>query len=319
MLSKASVIAFAATVAAADCVPQNKVVAQPFPLQNFTRITLMASVPDPSTWMWNWHPNHKYDGNQSTYQDHVNKIVKCARKKGTPAGNGKKHELIVGLNMGQSPDKYRSALSDWTSFAASMMKLVTDNDFDGVNLDWEVDIDYTVLAEFVKQLRAEFDKVKDTKKYLITLAVGGGYSLDPTKDYVDAYDVMSYGDSGSSCQSRLPGFSSIPLSKVLCGVVVEPHWANGCPGWNSRESTIEKVGVTAKEKMQGIFSFRLDNDHGNGWPNCPCPPSYEGSREMYEAVMNQSGLTQNGDLEGDYVISTYLAVENFMTDLQLSC
>ena len=289
--------------AAQPCDPGPNITAQPFPLRNFTWISLMSAMPKSDTWVWKWFPNRSYPFD---YQKHVDAIINCSRKNGGPGGIRQK--LIVGLHMGQSPAMFQAALNDWNPFIASLLQLLERNGLDGINLDWEVDIDYSVLLQFIKNLRNSFQS-----KYMIKLSVTDGTPFYSVREEVDAFGMMSY-EGTEDCQWRLNNAigAGMPVGKLLCGVEVEPHWS-GCPGWNTKQSTIGKVQIVAQNNMQGIFSWRLDNDHGYGWPNCSsdCPPSYEGSREMYEAAMSSS--------HPNMVISTYLPINNPMTQLQLSC
>ena len=96
----------------------------------------------------------------------------------------------------------------------------------------------------------------------------------------------------------------IPKPTLLGGIETEPHW-QGTPGWNSDEDIIEKTKYAVQNGLQGMFSFRLDNDHGP-WPVTPRVPTYHGHNLMYATAMAEM---KNSNVSS-FVINTYLSLHD---------
>ncbi|MEG2813973.1 MAG: glycosyl hydrolase family 18 protein, partial [Oscillospiraceae bacterium] len=94
-------------------------------------------------------------------------------------------------------------------FAKTAMKIVTDWDFDGVDIDWEypcsdqagivyADYDKENYTLLLQELRNSLDNLNSGKKYILTAAVGGGeYFIDGTEmekvsKILDYVNLMTY-------------------------------------------------------------------------------------------------------------------------------
>eukprot|EP00756_Hemistasia_phaeocysticola_P034850 Hpha_TRINITY_DN16545_c7_g9::TRINITY_DN16545_c7_g9_i1::g.133158::m.133158 len=280
----------------------------PLPLKTVTRLTMMQVA-----------AHRSEGGSYSLAFDTTNltapnfkAVHACARKEGGAAG--KPHEILVTLALniplwGQIADEV-------STFGPVAVKFLQDNDLDGMNFDWEDNVDTKVYMKLLKGLRGAFDKAVPQKKYLITVAPGWPrYPWDSSANgVVDAFDMMSYASRLDDCTSRVSLFTNtykIPKETLLCAVECEPHWS-GDPGWNTDADIVEKTKYTISHGLQGIFSFRIDNDHGP-WPG-RAQPTYHGADLVYQTAMNATA----GNI-GDFVINTYISLQTDFWPEQLQC
>ena len=61
-----------------------------------------------------------------------------------------------------------------------------------------------------------------------------------------------------------------------------------------------------REGLQGMMSFRIDNDHGP-WPVHPARPTYEGVNLLYKTALKAS--KERRGLR-DFVLNTYLSLHD---------
>jgi hypothetical protein len=94
----------------------------------------------------------------------------------------------------------------------------------------------------------------------------------------------------------------IPKTALLGGIECEPHW-QGTPGWNTDDDIVQKTNYAAKAGLQGMFSFRIDNDHGP-WPVTPRVPTYHGHNLMYATASAAPGVSSN------FVLNTYISLHD---------
>ncbi|WP_300722640.1 glycoside hydrolase family 18 protein [uncultured Alistipes sp.] len=85
------------------------------------------------------------------------------------------------------------------NFEAYMVRLVADNDFDGLDIDWEITLDKELHAGMMNRLRASLDSLADERDrtYYLTTALSIDHVYDrPLADSlsraVDWINVMSY-------------------------------------------------------------------------------------------------------------------------------
>jgi hypothetical protein len=183
----------------------------------------------------------------------------------------------------------------------------------GMNFDWEDSVDTHVYMKLLSGLRKAFDDATAAgasggKRMLITVAPGWPrYPWDATAiGVVDAFDMMSYNDELSDLTSRVALFTGtygLPKSMLLGAIETEPHW-QGTPGWNSDPDIVQKTKYAVETQLQGMFSFRIDNDHGP-WPVTPRQPTYHGHQLMAATAMAATG----GELRG-FVLNTYMSLHD---------
>eukprot|EP00754_Rhynchopus_humris_P020380 Rhum_TRINITY_DN14693_c0_g1::Rhum_TRINITY_DN14693_c0_g1_i3::g.107864::m.107864 len=281
----------------------------PLPLHDLTRITFMACHPSYA------NGEYKLSLNVSEYSvSNFQAMHSCARKVG--GLNGKPHELVI--TLGLDIKLWTQMSNDMDKFGPVAVKFLQDNDLDGMNFDWETNVDTTTYMRLLKGLRKAFDSAVPKKKFLITVAPGWPrYPWDASANgVVDAFDMMSYADNLEDCKSRVDLFVNtykIPKSTLLCGAECEPHADGTLPGWNTDADLIAKTQYTAATGLQGMFSFRLDNDHGP-WPKTPAEPTYHGAEVIAKTALNAT----KGNL-GGFVVNTYVRFAHQYFPSQLKC
>lgn len=103
----------------------------------------------------------------------------------------------------------------------------------------------------------------------------------------------------------LISFHALIVGRSTQGAVeCEPHW-QGTPGWNSDSDIVEKANYAVGAKLQGMMSFRIDNDHGP-WPVHPAQPTYHGANLLWSTVKN---ATKSPNL-GGFVLNTYISLHD---------
>jgi len=89
----------------------------------------------------------------------------------------------------------------------------------------------------------------------------------------------------------------------------------GTPGWNSDSGIVAKTVYAAAHGLQGMFSFRIDNDHGP-WPKTPAEPTYHGHNLMHEtAVAGRHGSGVGAGM----VLNTYMSLHDAYAPGMLTC
>lgn len=171
-------------------------------------------------------------------------------------------------------------------FAQTAMKIVTDWDFDGVDIDWEypcseqagiayADYDKENFTFLLQELRNSLDNLKTGKKYILTSAVGGGEyfvkgtEMEKVSQILDYVNLMTYDLRG--------GFTNIT-----------GHHANLGPQTGDEEGlssmkTVEifhKAGVPYEKMILGAAFY------GRKWDNV--------------LSTENNGLGQEADAFGNY-------------------
>lgn len=82
----------------------------------------------------------------------------------------------------------------------------------------------------------------------------------------------------------------------LGAIETEPHW-QGDPGWNTDQSIVQKSKYAVAAKLQGMFSFRIDNDHGP-WPVHPSRCECEYERGSFIAPLHPTTALSRGPISG---------------------
>jgi hypothetical protein len=289
----------------------------PMPFANITRLTMMAVtiVPPPA-------PGGKYDlvlNSSNVTQANFDAVTGCARS--TKGAGGKSIELLITLKL-DIPLWTKIANSDLEPFAAAAVEFLQRHKLDGMNFDWEDDVDTKVYMKLLSGLRKAFDAATPAKKYLITVAPGWPrYPWDKSANgVVDAFDMMSYANSLQDLTSRVELFTKtygIPKSNLLGAVECEPHWQPGTTpgGENSDADIVEKAAYAVKQELQGMMSFRIDNDHGP-WPVHPAKPTYEGVNLLY-ATARKASAARGGLAQTGFVLNTYISLHDAFSPGQI--
>merc|ERR1712179_254222 len=125
----------------------------------------------------------------------------------------------------------------------------------------------------------------------------------------DTFDVMSY--SNTLCQLDLMGriatFETrfgIPKSTLLGAIECEP-------GWNPDSCIVSKTQYAVKNGLQGMMSFRIDNDHGPA-QTFPRQPTYHGHKLMHDTAKS-AGVPEK------FVLNSYISLYDYYPPEQIGC
>jgi len=235
-------------------------------------------------------------------QSNFLQVCSCARQ--TKGASGQPIEVLI--TLGLDVDVWRVAADKMDVFAPVVITFLDEHNLAGMNFDWEDNVDTVLYMKLLSGLRHYFGK-----RFLITVAPGWPqYAWDASAiGVVDAFDMMSYSDPLEDLTSRVDLFTKtykIPKSMLLGAIETEPHW-QGDPGWNTDQSIVQKSKYAVAAKLQGMFSFRIDNDHGP-WPVHPSRPTYHGANLMHATILN--AFNSPGGIPKAFVLNTYMSLHD---------
>jgi hypothetical protein len=249
---------------------------------------------------------------RSNYSQHnFDTVLPCARQKNPNI------QIVVTLGQdvqGVDP-MWKDADANMDVVGPVFLDFLEQHNLDGYNFDWETNVDTEFYIGFLQKIRKALD-VRKPGKYLITVAPGWyWYPWDERANgVVNTFDCMSYSntDCVNDLETRVKRFEGwgIPKSTVMGAAECEPHW-QGDPGWNPDDCIVAKTKYAVENGLQGMFSFRIDNDHGP-WPTTPHEPTYEGHALMYDAA-KQAGAPDS------FVLNTYLSLYDEFPVEQIGC
>jgi hypothetical protein len=134
-------------------------------------------------------------------QKNFDSVVKCARLSNPSI------ELVI--TLGLDIPVWKEAANNMDQFGPVLSKFMTENSLDGINFDWEDNVDTTVYMQLLTGIRKVLDKVSPKKRLLITVAPGWPrYPWDASANgVVDAFDMMSYSNSLEDLTARVKLFT----------------------------------------------------------------------------------------------------------------
>jgi len=252
-------------------------------------------------------PNPKSNFSQYNFDT----VLPCARQQNPDI------QLVVtlGQDMQGTDPAWKDADEHMDVVGPVFLEFLQRHNLDGYNFDWETNIDTEFYIGFLQKLRKALD-VSGSGKCLITVAPGWYWFPwdDRANGVVNTFDCMSYSntDCVNDLDTRVKRFQGwgIPKSMILGAVECEPHW-QGDPGWNSDDCISSKTKFAVENGLQGMFSFRIDNDHGP-WPTQPRQPTYEGHALMYDTA-KKAGAPES------FVLNTYLSLFDEYPLSQIGC
>ena len=299
-------LAAAAAVVTSEEAPASGLVG-PMPFANITRLTMMSvSIVPPQGGVYSLILN-----SSNSTKANFDAVTSCARS--TVGAGGKPIEQLITLKLDIPVWTEIVTGGQVAAFGQVVVAFLQLHKLDGMNFDWEDNVDTKVYMGLLSGLRKALNAATPKKKYLITVAPGWPrYPWDASANgVVDAFDMMSYANSLEDLTSRVKLFTKsygIPKANLLGAVECEPHWQPGTTpgGENSDADIVEKGAYAVKEQLQGMMSFRIDNDHGP-WPVHPARPTYDGVNLLYataaKASQPKGGLGSTG-----FVLNTYISL-----------
>ena len=289
----------------------------PMPFGNITRLTMMAVtiVPPLESGAYSLALNMT-----NVTQSNFAAITACVS--GIKGAGGKPIEQLITLGLDIPVWTKIVADGQVAAFGEVAVAFLQAHNLDGMNFDWEDNVDTKVYMGLLSGLRKAFDSATPKKRYLITVAPGWPqYPWDASANgVVDAFDMMSYANSLDDLTSRVTLFTEtygIPKSALLGAVECEPHWQPGTTpgGENSDTDIVQKARYAVQTQLQGMMSFRIDNDHGP-WPVHPARPTYDGVNLLWqtaaEATAAKGGLGPTG-----FVLNTYISLHDPFSNGQI--
>jgi GH18 family chitinase len=112
--------------------------------------------------------------------------------------------------------------SNLTNFITTIVNAMKAQNFDGIDIDWEDNVNSGQYAALIQQLSAALEKI--TPKPLLTIATGMGLAqyTAPVAAYADQLNLMSYYDyltgGGAPVPSQLAAFTSRGVAKSKLGL-----------------------------------------------------------------------------------------------------
>ncbi|MCX5774365.1 MAG: glycosyl hydrolase family 18 protein [Fusobacteria bacterium] len=190
------------------------------------------------------------------------------------------------ISLGWGNNDFSNGAKNPDQFAASVCKIIQDNDLDGFDIDYEDDSSMTpqsfvavskALREHLDALGATMDKTGKKLYLTITPATTSGLDMNAINQYYDFVQIQSYdalNDSGCSPNS----FSSVNPSKILIG----RDYENGDTMTDTRYGMGNIMTYIANNNFRGIMGWRVNA--GNQLNNSP---KFSGPTMMYNAVNYQ--------------------------------
>jgi len=185
-----------------------------------------------------------------------------ARQISTLAHQHNKKAILM-LGGAQNGAAIRSAVTDHrAAFIANIVSTMNDLGYDGVDLDWEDDVDLVLFETFAKELR------QAAPGKIITLpggAINGNYmTVDPqlvkVVKYVDQFNLMTYYPSTAWAGDGWDSWHNCPLkgAKGSTPVSIEDSFAR----YNASGIPKEKLGM-------GVGFYAIGYNGGITAPNQP--------------------------------------------------
>lgn len=216
-------------------------------------------------------------------------------------GQAERVEAIVAAVKKQNPhaqlfltvggDKGATSLggaSQDPAFAENVVKFLKQYHLNGIDIDWEQNLDKTLLSNLLQSLGTTLH----THRMFVTLDVwpypSSSYDMSVINQYVDQINIMSYG-TGLSVKACAESFEKAGLlpSKIIGGIETESDY-------NQFGGTVDTIGpmgtIVAKSQyaltnqLGGMMGWRMDNDHVQS--SNPNYPTYEGAKALWAAMQS---------------------------------
>jgi len=159
-----------------------------------------------------------------------------------------------------------------------------DNGYSGISIDAEGD-GMSSVAEFVKQLGPSF------KAAGLVIAVSapwpesgptqlyGNDAVQAFNDNVDAVELQDYSSSGTPTDAPVWTATGVESSILMGGACTENSGVQ-----TSLPDTKSWTQYALQNGLRGMFSWRLDNDHGTHGTEEDVDPTFTGAKTIYDTV-----------------------------------
>lgn len=168
---------------------------------------------------------------------------------------------------------------------ANIVAWLQANGYGGISIDAEDFGTMQLVPQFVTQLGPSFRAAG------LGIAVSvpwpgngptglyGENAVQALNDNVDVFELQDYSSSGTPDDAPVWVAAGIPANKLMGGVATE----NG----NAQTSLADTQAWTQyamQNGLQGMFSWRLDNDHGTQGEDEDVDPTFTGAQTIYDTV-----------------------------------
>lgn len=168
---------------------------------------------------------------------------------------------------------------------ANIVAWLQANGYSGISIDAEDYGAMQLVPQFVTQLGPSFRAAG------LGIAVSvpwpgngptglyGENAVQAFNDNVDVFELQDYSSSGTPDDAPVWVAAGIPANKLMGGVATE----NG----NAQTSLADTQAWTRyamQNGLQGMFSWRLDNDHGTQGEEEDVDPTFTGAKTLYDTV-----------------------------------
>jgi len=194
-------------------------------------------------------------------------------------------EIFISLGGDGSSNQFGGAAKD-QKFAENVLNFLAKYGLNGLDIDWEIDLDKANLNLLVTRLYTSLHNAG----YKLTLATWPSplhaYDMQVLKDNLDQINIMSYGKAISlkNCAEQYikKGF---PANKLIGGIETEiPYYQFGGTDSLGPTGTIaQKTKYALTHGLAGMMSWRLDNDYPQ--ENDLRYPTYKGAHALWEMMM----------------------------------
>ncbi len=216
----------------------------------------------------------------------------------TPEMTGQFADAVKGQILGQAPGVVIYAGLGDTGIAETVadnnqnqnrstkniVAWLQDNGYSGISIDAEGD-GMSSVAEFVKQLGPSF------KAAGLGIAVSapwpesgptqlyGNDAVQAFNDNVDAVELQDYSSSGTPTDAPVWTAARVKASILMGGACTENSGVQ-----TSLPDTKSWTQYALQNGLRGLFSWRLDNDHGTHGTEEDVDPTFTGAKTIYDTV-----------------------------------
>jgi hypothetical protein len=169
---------------------------------------------------------------------------------------------------------------------ANIVNYLQQQGLQGITIDSEGD-GMPFVAELVTQLGPSFEEAG----FGIVISVPwpgngpdglyGPNAVAAFKQYVEALELQDYSSAGTPQDAPVWTAAGIDADLLMGGVATE----NGGPQ-TSLDDTAAWTKYALQNGLRGMFSWRLDNDHGLQGTDEDVDPTFTGAKTIYDTVQN---------------------------------
>lgn len=162
------------------------------------------------------------------------------------------------------------------------------NGYSGISIDAEGD-GMGSVAEFVTQLGPSFKKaglgiaVSVPWPAMGPVGLYGSHAVKAFNEHVDVLELQDYSSSGTPNDAPVWTNAGVAANLLMGGACTENGNAQ-----TSLENTRSWTQYAMNNGLKGMFSWRLDNDHGEHDTEEDVDPTFTGAKTIYDTVMGRS-------------------------------